>query len=108
VVGTGLRTTSNGYYHLVHVASGKCLNVQGGSTKPSAHVILWPCASGNDEWLPMYTGTFDNFDFYLLKNRHSGLCMNVQGGGHTNGLAIIQYACSSNYDNEWFTWEAAN
>ncbi|WP_433041028.1 RICIN domain-containing protein [Dactylosporangium sp. CS-033363] len=101
---------SNGtyYYHIRNVASSKCLNVQGGSTANSAHVILFTCAAasagGNDWWLPIYAKREGIDDYYLLKNMKSGKCLNIQGGSSTPGALVIQFTCDFNAQNEWFTW----
>jgi hypothetical protein len=110
--------TTNGYYRIRNVASGKCLNVQGRSTANGAKLIIYPCGvsnSSNDQWFPLYNFTdwvcgiryCDFGDYYQLKPRHAaGKCANVQGASQNSGADLIQHQCNSaSYYNELFSWQ---
>ena len=95
-----------------HVATGKCLNVQGGSRADTAPVIQWTCggAGGNDEWKGEYLFTRTNtkthvaFDVYRLKARHSLKCLDVVGADSADGARLQQYTCLAGAANQQETW----
>jgi hypothetical protein len=83
----------------------ECLNVKGASKANSAKIILYTCASMNDEWIPINKSTGnDGHDYYELRNRNSGLCLNVNKASTAVGAEIIQYSCSTSAKNEYFSW----
>ncbi|MBL29605.1 MAG: hypothetical protein CMM50_18900 [Rhodospirillaceae bacterium] len=79
---------------LKHVATGKCLNVRGGSKGAGAQIMVFPCQSAsllNDKWT-LVAGTRGG---YLLKAVHSGKCVSVPNPIKT-GRGLVQHACSAN------------
>lgn len=82
--------TSDGFYRLKAVHSGKCLNVKGDSHEDEALIIQWPCGdAANEQWefVPKGIG-------FQLVARSSGKCLNVSGGVG-QGRNLIQYSCSA-------------
>jgi hypothetical protein len=85
-----------GPFNVKYKHSGKCLDIQGGSTASGARVIQNTCngsstsqklalddvASGPSSPLPR-----------VLRFQHSGLCLMVQNQGTANGTAVVQAAC---------------
>lgn len=95
-----------GYFRIRNEASGKCLNVQGGSTANSAKVIQFACGGSsahNDQWSTVKIRTVGGADYYNLVNRKSHRCMNIQGGSTASGADLIQFTCSSGA-NSSFSW----
>jgi hypothetical protein len=76
------------YY--VSEASGKCLNVAGGSHANGADVVQWACVNApNNRW---YLNEVGN-SVWQFRAEHSNKCMNVAGGSSANGADIVQWAC---------------
>ncbi|WUW10852.1 RICIN domain-containing protein [Streptosporangium sp. NBC_01469] len=91
----------NGYYRFRSGNSGKCLNVQGGSTVDNAAVIQTACGTANDLWKFASKG----IGYQVVSA--SGKCLNVSGGTEV-GNPLIQYTCSANgaTNDTWLAvWE---
>ena len=52
-VGNGGRGTTVTYYLFQNVHTGKCLNVEGASTKSGARIIQWACEDVNNEQITL-------------------------------------------------------
>ena len=62
-------------HRILHVQSGKCLNISGGNTGPGAWIILYPCSgAANEKWT--MTGT----SVVSFRSDHSGLCLHASPG----------------------------
>ena len=90
--------TSNGYYQINSVKSGKDVVVQSAATTNGAPLIQWSFgSSGNDQWKPVQN-SYGTWTFY---NLHSGLVLNNTGGSTANGTQYSQWSWV-NSNNEKF------
>ena len=77
----------NGYYKLTHAASGKVLEVSGGSSVRGSNIDLGTdTGSDAQQWAVTRVG-----DGYVLRARCSGMALDVQGGTAANGTTIRQW-----------------
>jgi type 1 glutamine amidotransferase len=91
VIGTGA-------YTLVGLQSGKCAQIQGGSTASTARLEIATCdGSAKQQFLPESMGS----GFYRLRNVNSNLCVDVSGASTANGAAVIQFACGTGLNQQW-------
>ncbi|APR82432.1 Endo-1,4-beta-xylanase [Minicystis rosea] len=92
-----------GYEPILAKHSGKCLDINGGSTADGAGVIQWPCHSGPNQrfaFAPLGNG-------YSIKVMHSGKCLEVPGSDIHNGTPIQQSTCTGAQNQKWQTlWQA--
>ncbi|MCJ7509406.1 MAG: RICIN domain-containing protein [Dehalococcoidia bacterium] len=84
---------------LVAQHSGKCMDVQWGSTSVGAPIWQWPCNGTPAQ-------TVDIADvgggWYQIKFKHSGMCLDVPGASHDQGVQLWQYPCNGT-DAQKFT-----
>ena len=72
-------------------SSDKCLDVQGGSTANSAHLIQFQCHDGPNQRF-RFQRIFGNI--YEIRPVHSSnKCLDVQGGSTANSAHLIQFQC---------------
>jgi poly(3-hydroxybutyrate) depolymerase len=91
VIGTG-------NYNLVGLQSGKCVQIQGGSTASLARVEIATCdGSARQQFRAESMGS----GFYRLRNVNSNLCVDVSGASTADGAQIIQFACGSGLNQQW-------
>jgi len=102
----GFSTT---YYHIWNETSAGellVLDVDGGSTSPSAPVITWtmdadtePGQGYNQDWefieSPYAPG------WYNIVNRNSGQCLTVEYNTSTPGNPLVQYPCNGGSNQLW-------
>ena len=83
-----LTANADGTYAVKNKASGKCLDIRGGSTAPDAAVIQYTCDTtrGNQKFALTRAGS----DTYKLVAQHSGLA--VAPSGTTKGSVLTQKA----------------
>ena len=87
----------NGYYSLIHAASGKSLDIYGRSRISGTNVELWPYIDENHQkWAIIPQG-----EGYRIVNRHSGLVLDVEGGGTTDGTNIRQFFYDGSLATTW-------
>jgi hypothetical protein len=89
-----------GYFSVVSVNSGKCLDVYGGAsaTGDGVRVVQWTCNSGtNQQWRVQDLGT----GFVQLVARHSNKCLDVQNAATTDGAQIVQWTCGTATNQQW-------
>jgi hypothetical protein len=73
--------------------SGRCVDINGGSTANGARVQLWDCNGGtNQRW----THTA-NRQLQVYGNK----CLDVSGQGTTNGTAAIIWDCHGGTNQQW-------
>ncbi|WP_270934113.1 RICIN domain-containing protein [Falsiroseomonas oryzae] len=100
-------------HQLLHVDSGRCLNISGASTAPNALVILFPCVNAaNEKW------TVSGSSTWTIRSDHSGLCLHAVPGRRGGGgplqvslgtpATLTQMPCDgspaqqfSNVDADW-------
>ena len=89
-----------GYFAVVSVNSGKCLDVFGGATATAdgVRVVTWACHGGaNQQWRMQDLGT----GYVTLAARHSNKCLDVSGASTADGAQLVQWACSSATNQQW-------
>lgn len=80
---------SNGYYSIIHAASGKALGVYGGDSDTSTGVSLYTANGSNAQ---QWAITRDGYDSgYCLRVKSSGYALDLVDGTLANGAAIRQY-----------------
>ena len=93
-----VRYEGNGYYNLIHAASGKYLEVNGSSTDNYGNIEI-SSASGknNQKWciIPQNGG-------FMLVNRNSGLAMDVKDGKIEDGTNVRQHYYNGAKAQTWF------
>lgn len=87
-----------GYYKVVVMLSGKCLDVAHASTAHLADVIQGTCGNGwNQQW--KLVGTDSNW--WMLVARHSGKCLDVAHMSTAHTANVIQGTCWGGYNQQW-------
>ena len=87
----------NGYYHLVHAASGKYLDVNGSNTDNYGNIDISSFNEANNQkWciIPQNGG-------FMLVNRNSGLVMDVQDGKTEDGTNVRQHYYNGSNAQTW-------
>ncbi|MFF2847591.1 RICIN domain-containing protein [Streptomyces sp. NPDC058001] len=85
---------SAGYNYIVNRHSGKCLTVDGNSSRNGAPVNQYSCVhKHNQQWRASTQNTG-----FQLQARHSGRCMSVKGGSKRKGAPVIQWNCNGALD----------
>ncbi|WP_370084176.1 RICIN domain-containing protein [Streptacidiphilus sp. MAP12-16] len=95
-------TAGSGYtalhYNLVNAASGKYLDVSGGSTADAAGVVQQPSNGAADQqWQLVPTGD----GFYKVDNVNSGKLLDVPGGSTAQGTQLVQYHDDNSAGSQW-------
>ncbi len=95
-----LRDAGGGYYNVVSLNSGKCLDVYGGTsaTADGARVVQWACHTGtNQQWRLQDAGS----GYLQIIARHSGKCLAVLNGATTDGAQTVQWTCGTATSQHW-------
>lgn len=83
---------------IVNRASGKCVDVVGGSTANGAEIIQYTCGSAaNQQWRLTDRGN----GYVNVVAVHSGKCLDVTSASTADGAAVIQYTCGSGTNQQW-------
>lgn len=83
------KISGTNYHKIISVASGKVLDIEGGSTADLAGVCVWSWGGGNNQQFELiYLGASK----FRVQARHSGKVLDVEGGGNAEGARIIQHA----------------
>ena len=94
------RDAGGGYYQVVSVNSGKCLDVFGGAsaTGDGVQVVQWTCNGGtNQQWRLQDAGG----GYVQLVARHSGKCLDVLDAATTDGAQLVQWTCGTGTNQQW-------
>ena len=92
----------NGYYKLVHAASGKVLDLYGGTTNYQANICVYDdIGSLAQQWAIVRSGKG-----YALIPRCSGHAMDIANAATNNGTNVQQYPFYAGQSNQ--TWFFAN
>lgn len=94
------REVGGGYYNVVNVGSGKCLDVYGGdsATGDGVRVVQWTCGSGaNQRWRSEDAGG----GYARLVAQHSGKCLDVLDAGTNDGAKLVQWTCGGGANQQW-------
>jgi hypothetical protein len=71
---------------ILHVESGKCLNISGGRRDPGAWIILYPCVNApNEKWSVSGSST------WTIRSELSGLCLHAVPGQRPAGGGPLQF-----------------
>src|SRR6185437_11277658 len=90
--------TSNGYYQINSVKSGKDAVVQSASTSQGAGIIQWSFgSSGDDQWLPQQNSD-GSFTFV---NLHSGLVLEDPGSSTSTSTQMDQWSANGGANQKW-------
>lgn len=95
-----VRDLGGGYYNLVNVSSGKCLDVYGGATATAdgVRIVQWACNGGtNQQWRLQDLGT----GYLNVIARHSSKCLDVFNAATTDGAQLVQWTCGSGTNQQW-------
>jgi len=94
-----LTGASAGYYHIISVASGLCLNVLASSLADGGRLITYACQDGydNDKW--GVSGAADGS--YVLRAKHSGKVMDVNGSSTAPGVPLQQWTMLGGPNQHW-------
>ncbi len=93
----------NGFFYIAAQHSGKCLDVQWGSTQPGAPVWQWPCNYGSAQMWTVDTLGTDTFGSptIRLRNQGSGLCLTIPSIAAPQGAQLIQQPCDGGAAQQW-------
>jgi alpha-galactosidase len=94
------RDLGDGYYNVVNVNSGKCLDVYGGTgaTGDGVRMTQWTCHTGtNQQWRIQDAGN----GYLQLIARHSGKCLTIQNAATTDGAMAVQMICGTATNQHW-------
>ncbi|MBB5867957.1 pectate lyase [Allocatelliglobosispora scoriae] len=97
--------TAGGVYTLVPGASGKCLEVPGGSTASGTLLTQAACSAGAARQQWRVTASAGKFN---LVNVGSGMCVDVPGGATSSGLQLQQWGCGSGQSNQLWSFTASS
>jgi hypothetical protein len=90
--------TSNGYYQINSVKSGKDAVVQSASTSQGAGIIQWDFgSSGDDQWKP----TFNSDGSVTLNNLHSGLVLEDPASSTSTSTQMDQWGSNGGANQKW-------
>ncbi|MFC4501423.1 MULTISPECIES: RICIN domain-containing protein [Streptomyces] len=88
---TAAPASAAGFGPIKHSATGKCIDVKGGSTQVHALILQWGCHGGsNQAWLKVpVSGGFQ------LLNQNSGLCLDINSNTAQvpNGTGLQLFGC---------------
>jgi len=91
--------TTNGYYQINSVKSGKDAVVQGASKSNGAGIIQWSFgSSGNDQWLPVPNSN-GSYTFY---NLNSGLVLEDPGSSTNKTTQMDQWSSNGGANQQWY------
>ncbi|GIE92294.1 RICIN domain-containing protein [Actinoplanes regularis] len=87
-------------------ATGKCMEVQGGSKANSAQIQIYGCPSSAGDITPLHQRWIWRslgHGYFRLVNGKSGKCANVQGNSNANSAKIILYPCGDEFtlNDQW-------
>lgn len=81
----------DGSYHIKHVDSGLCVDVNGGSTADYANIIVWTCGTQDNQRLTPQENSLGQMG---LVAKHSGKCIDTYYAYTTSGVDMIQHPCT--------------
>jgi alpha-L-fucosidase len=77
-------------------ASGRCLDVSGGSTTPGSQVQIWDCnGAANQGW------THTSGNQLTVFSGSSQLCLDAYGQGTTSGTKVVTWSCNGQANQQW-------
>jgi hypothetical protein len=94
------RDAGGGYFTVVSLNSGKCLDVYGGAgaTADGTRVVQWACNGGtNQQWRIQDVGS----GYLQVIARHSNKCLDVLNAATNDGAQAVQWTCGTGTDQQW-------
>ena len=89
----------NGYYKIIHVASGKALDLYGAGTALTTNISLADVNGGTaQQWAIRSAGG----GAFVLWARCSGMVMDVENSQTANGTNVLQYAYHGERSQRWY------
>jgi len=90
---------------IVAFFSGKCIDVESGSTADGASIVQNDCVTGrlSQEWtlVPMLIDDEDNTELYQIKASHSNKCIGVESASLSDDSNVVQLPCGSESHKLW-------
>lgn len=96
--GEGDALTSDAYYTIEGIQSGKCVGVSSGSTTPAAGVDQATCDGSNQQQWRLHAIGDRTFQ---LTAKHSGQCLDVSYYSSDNGASVQQWPCTGSANESW-------
>ena len=89
----------NGQYSVTGLASGRVMDVNGGSTANGAKIQLWDSLNGNNQkWIVTPVGD----GYFSLTAVHSGKAADASGASTANGANVNQWILDGGLNQNWF------
>nr|WP_294662073.1 RICIN domain-containing protein [uncultured Blautia sp.] len=88
----------NGYYKIIHAASGKALDMYGGGTALGSNISLH---DDNGSVAQQWAITSAGGDSFILWSRCSGMVMDLEGGKTENGTNVSQFTYHGGANQRW-------
>jgi hypothetical protein len=96
-----LRTTATySRYELKALHSGKCLDVQGGSTANGAKIIQYSCHGGTNQ--RFYTTPHPVVSGAVQIRIGNGKCLAISANSNDNSAPAVQWTCDNLQGQTWF------
>ncbi|HEU5429689.1 MAG TPA: RICIN domain-containing protein [Actinocrinis sp.] len=93
-----IATTSGGAYTLTYTATGKVLDVNGGSSTAGLQLEQWTANGGtNQQWYLKPTGD----GYYTIVSHDSGLVADVYGRSTSDGAQVVQWTANGGTNQQW-------
>lgn len=91
-------STTQDAYTLRYTASGKALDVNGGSSTQGLQLQQWTANGGtNQMWYLRPTGD----GYYTIVARNSGLAADVYGAATSDGAQVVQWTTNGGTNQQW-------
>ncbi|MGW3890431.1 RICIN domain-containing protein [Micromonospora chokoriensis] len=91
-------STTQDAYTVRYNASGKLLDVNGGSTTTGLQLQQWTANGGtNQMWYLRPTGD----GYYTIVSRNSGLVADVYGAATSDGAQVVQWSATGGTNQQW-------
>ena len=95
-----ITSLSDGYYKIIHAASGKAVEIPGGSSLQSKRLALYDDnGSMAQKWAITQHGSDEG---YVLRPFCSGYAMDLAGAVTSNGRSVAQYQFNWSNAQKWF------
>jgi Ricin-type beta-trefoil lectin domain len=102
VVSVPSAASAQAIYELVNVGSKKCMT-NGGSTKNSAPITQYTCASpAGSDLNQLWASTGTNIFNYGLYEEHDIMMCLTNGGSTKDSAPITQYTCNGSANQNWY------
>lgn len=93
-----VKDMGNGQYQLIANNSGKCLDLDDGSTANGVQLQQWDCAPGDKQ---LWTFEPQSDGYNRIVSVASGKCVDVAGNHTNDGRAVHQWDCHNGDNQRW-------